>query len=564
MKKLLFFALFAVAGSAHASTYYVSDCGTGAAAQCVAGNDANAGTSATEPWKSCAKVTQRFPTLAAGDQVLFARGSAVPACQLYYLSNFNSRKDNPITLGAYTPPWASGIMANPILLGTTASYTLGLLNSGASTHDEGYVVQDLHFVGPGISSPAAAIAMSNDVKHVTVQRVEIEQFRSGIQCDGGTGHALAPGSDGLSEHIIIRDSNIHHNRGMGVLTSCNDTLIENNRFDSNGVGMLDHHIYVDDAAINNVALTTRQVVIRGNTLTNNAPYSSVSALTPTPGGCGATAIVVHGLKDGITIENNVVSEPTVPGSDRCWGISVDSGGYGGIYAREGFHNIVIRGNSVINYGMGIGVDMCDTCTVENNSIYSEFASGATGVVAPAKYFQAAIAGHALNNNLTVRNNSVYLKNPTYASVGIRVSRDGANHVVVSNLVYFGTGTTAATPCFNTAGLATSAFGSFDYNLCHYAATQGQWDSTRTTLAAQQASGLDRHSLSVDPSLPTPVAPLFMVAPTSGSAALGAGHPTLSSKLAKGGVRRESSPDIGSAQFGATVVVPSSPTDLTVQ
>ena len=52
----------------------------------------------------------------------------------------------------------------------------------------------------------------------------------GIQCLGGTNQPLNSGSDGLSEHMVIRDSNIHHNRGTGLLSACNDSLIENNKF----------------------------------------------------------------------------------------------------------------------------------------------------------------------------------------------------------------------------------------------------------------------------------------------------------------------------------------------
>lgn len=563
MRHWLFPLLLLLAGHAHGNTYYVSDCAAGAAAQCVSGNDANNGTSAATPWRSCTKVTQRFPTLAAGDEVLFARGAAVAACQLYYLSNPNSRKHAPITLGAYTPPWAIGVPDAPILLGPTGTYTLALLNSGNSTHDEGYRIQDLHFVGPGPNSQLPAIAIGNDVDNVTIERVEIEEHLGGIQCDGGTNNGQGADSDGLSEHIVIRDSSIHHNRGIGILVSCNDTLIENNRFDSNGVGMLDHHIYVDDAALNNVALTTSQVIIRGNQLTNNSPYASASAPRPTTGGCGATAIVVHGLKDGVVIENNVVSEPTVPRSGSCWGISVDSGGYTGIYAREGFRNVSIRGNTVINFSLGIGVDLCSNCTVENNSIYSEFAGGAAGVVAPAKYFESAVPGNTLNSGLTVRNNSVYLRNPGPSSVGIRLSRDGAGHVVVSNLVYFGTSSTASTACFLTAGLTASAFKAFDNNLCYFSGTPGLWDGTRT-LAAQQAAGLDLRSLNANPGLAPPLAPQFALTPGAGSPALSAGHPTLSSKFGKGGVRRDNRPDIGASQPDATVVVPSSPTGLTIQ
>ena len=480
-----------------------------------------------------------------------------------YLYNTNSKKTNPIVIGAYTPSWSTPSSPNPILNGPANTYTFSLLNSGNSTHDEGYVIQDLHFKGAGPASTMAAIVMGNDVDYVTLQRLEIDEFRMGIQCDGGTTNGQNTGSDGQSEHMVIRDSSVHNNRGMGLLLSCNDSLIENNKFDNNGVGMLDHHIYLNDAAVNKVALPTTQVVIRGNTLTNNASYASTSAAAPTPGACGATAIIVHGLKNGIIIENNSVSEPKAPTSGSCWGISVDPGNYSGIYAKEGFSNVVIRGNSVINYALGIGVDMCSTCTVENNYVYTE-RPGSFGIVAPAKYFQAAITNNTLNNNLTVRNNSVYMKNPTYASVGIRVSRDGANHAVVSNLIYFGAGSTSATACFNTSGLAPAAFAAFDNNLCHYSATQGMWDATRATLALQQAAGLDMKSLNVNPDLVTPVGPNFTLTANSGSPLLNAGHPTLSSKFGKGGVKRDTSPDIGAFETGATTVVPNSPTRIGLQ
>ena len=557
---LLPLALIALTGTAHATSYYVSDCGAGAKSQCVAGADANAGTSPSAPWKSCDKVSERFPSLAMGDQVLFARGSAQTACKLYYLSNLKSRATNPIVLGAYTPLWAPVGAGAPILNGTDATFTLGLMNSGNSSHDEGYIVQDLRFVGTGVNSKTAAIIMSNDVKNVTIQRVEVEQSRHGVQCNGGTGNPLAIGSDGLTEHITIRNTNIHHNRGIGILSGCSDTLIENSTFDNNGVGMFDHHIYLTSAAVGTVQKTVKQVVIRGNTLTNNAPYASDTAALPTPGLCGAVAIVVHGLQDGVVIENNTISEPTVPSNGACWGISVDTGGYG---HAEGFTNLTIRGNTVVNYAIGIGVDMCSTCTIENNSVYSA-RPASSGIVAPSKYFQAAIAGNTLNNNLSVRNNTVYLKTPNYSSVGVRVSRDGSSHTIASNLVYFGSGSTSATACFNTSGLPTGSFKAFDYNLCYYSATAGKWDATRGSLAMQQLAGLDSHSTAVNPLLATPVAPSFVGVVAGNSTALRKGHPMLSSKLSLGGLRRDVVSDIGAQQYGATVVVPSSATGMSIQ
>ena len=215
---------------------------------------------------------------------------------------------------------------------------------------------------------------------------------------------------------------------------------------------------------------------------------------------------------------------------------------------------------MINYALGIGVDMCQNCTVENNYVYSEL-MGAAGIVAPAKYFQAAILGNLKNHNLTVRNNSVYLKTPSQGSVGIRLSRDGSNHTVTSNLIYFGSTSAATTACFNTLGLPVSAFAAFDNNLCHFSAKQGMWDAVRPTLALQQAAGLDTRSLSVNPSLNTPVAPYFALTVSSGSAAINAGHPAQSSKFGVGGVKRDTQPDIGAFEAGAMSIVPNTPTRI---
>ncbi len=342
--------------------------------------------------------------------------------------------------------------------------------------------------------------------------------------------------------------------------ACNDSLIENNHFDSNGVGMLDHHVYVNDAVLNNVALTTTQIVIRGNVMTNNSPYADSASAQPTPEVVGATAIVVHGLKDGVIIENNHLSESKVPTNGSCWGISADSGGYTGIYAREGFRDVAIRGNTLINYSVSIGIDLCNTCSVENNYI-TEFAGHSAGIVAPAKFFDAAIPGNTTNNDLTIRNNSIYFRNPNRNTVGIRLSRDGSNHTVVSNLIYLGRGTTTTSTCFYTADLPSSAFQAFDNNLCFFAGAAGQWDGTRT-LDVKRGLGLDLHSSLADPRIVAPVArglrlrsvchPPHSVADTRHSV-----------KFGKGGFFG-CAPDIGAAQHDASRVVPSSPTGMSIK
>ena len=105
------------AAAAECTTYYVSDCAAGSTAQCVAGDDANVGDSPSTPWRTFDKARSRFKLLAAGDQILFARGGSfttVGSQPLEAWVNANSRANNPIVVGAYTPPWALGGESRPI------------------------------------------------------------------------------------------------------------------------------------------------------------------------------------------------------------------------------------------------------------------------------------------------------------------------------------------------------------------------------------------------------------------------------------------------------------------
>jgi len=67
----------------------------------ISGNDSNAGTSSSTPWKSIAKV--EFKTLQPGDIVNFARGSSwsKSAWETVFLIDNNGTKASPITFRAY-------------------------------------------------------------------------------------------------------------------------------------------------------------------------------------------------------------------------------------------------------------------------------------------------------------------------------------------------------------------------------------------------------------------------------------------------------------------------------
>ena len=64
MRYTLLLTMILLSYFADAKNYYIS----------ASGNDANAGTSTTAPWKSINKVNSYFSSMAAGDSILFKRG----------------------------------------------------------------------------------------------------------------------------------------------------------------------------------------------------------------------------------------------------------------------------------------------------------------------------------------------------------------------------------------------------------------------------------------------------------------------------------------------------------
>ncbi|MFT3680506.1 MAG: right-handed parallel beta-helix repeat-containing protein [Ferruginibacter sp.] len=101
MRYFLFLTTILLSHFADAKNYYVS----------ASGNDANAGTSITAPWKSINKVNSFFSSIAAGDSILFKRG------ETFYGTirvNKSGTSGSPIVISAY----GTGTM--PVITGMTA------------------------------------------------------------------------------------------------------------------------------------------------------------------------------------------------------------------------------------------------------------------------------------------------------------------------------------------------------------------------------------------------------------------------------------------------------------
>jgi hypothetical protein len=352
----------------------------------------------------------------------------------------------------------------------------------------------------------------NDTDDVLLCNLRIDGFAIGVQVagsnPGGTG-------DGSNARIVLRNSEVTNNSGMGWLGNGRGCAIEYSRFDNNGFAeaVFNHNIYLGGEG------TGERVV--GNVLTRSAVVN---------GGCAGVSLVVHGVHDDLRIEGNTVSEPPGTATAGCWGIAVDPG-YG---TAEGFRNVVIARNLVHDVGnLSIGVAACDGCLIEDNVVVQ--AQPGVAISAPDR---ESGAGDLPLDAVTIRNNSI-LYAPGTSGAAIHLGSAGTGHEVVSNAVLHG-GTSGA--CFQ-ADLPDSAYSVFDYNLCRPPAG-GAWGLDVGGLEQWQAArALDAHSRAADPRFRSIAAPYDFSA-ADGSPLIGGGDPVHSAPTSFSGAARDASPDAG--------------------
>jgi hypothetical protein len=462
-----------------AATYYFSDCQSGAAPTCVAGNNANAGTSPGAPKRDLSGLE-----LTAGDTYRFARGGSWVNFALK-LALPGSSKARPTVFTDYIP--AGRDLGLPILRTPAGQTAMAFTEGGAADHDEGYVVSNLELRGTGNSGKG--IFVFNDADHITVDGVVVDGFEVGVQVAGF--NPPNSGSNGESEYFTLRNSVIRNNSGQGFLGAGPFMLIENNGFDNNGFrqAIYDHNLYVSRVSTN--------VTVRGNTLTRNARVNG--------GPCASVSLVAHGTHPNLVVEDNVVFEDKV--SLGCYGIDLNSSTRSSTSPQD-FSNLVVRGNKVIfadtaqSSGLGIGCSSCPGALIENNTVvFMGKVGGSTGINVPSTNIFYAARGDKVDTNATVRNNSIYISSTSTGSAGVRIAGvDAVRDSVVSNLVIFATGTPVRATCFLTGGRPRAAFYASSDNLCYRVGGPGQWSDQHPSLADAQAKGFDLRSRNTDPKL----------------------------------------------------------------
>ena len=213
------------------------------------------------------------------------------------LDNPNVTAEEPLVIDAYgtgDKPWLQvpNLKASAFLFG-------GYNNT---SYDGGYTLRNLKIDGMGTTD--WGFFLVHNLHHVTLENNEITGFHIGI-------HSQSRGPKGVT-HIVIRNNSISRNRGMGILGSFNDTLIEGNLFEANnfsGSGF-DHGTYLSGTDPHG----GRNVTLRNNRYIRNSVVNGV---------CKGGNMTFHGQMDGVLIEGNTIEQDSA--APTCWLMSITQG-----------------------------------------------------------------------------------------------------------------------------------------------------------------------------------------------------------------------------------------------
>ena len=422
--------------SARGAVHYVCDCAASAAPGCRPGDDANDGRSPERPFRSYEKARKTFGSARAGDVIAFCRGGTfevggntgwfAPGC----------RADRPCVIRDYDPPWHAEDKPE-VHVAKEAEHAFAFMDGGTAQHDEGYLVMGLALRGPGSGS---GVFFYNDVDDVMLCDLDVEGFALGVYA-GGSNPPVDGSSDAKNARITLRNSRIANNSQQGWLGSCEGCAIEYNHFENNGFEreVLLHHIYVSGEGRN------ERVV--GNELYRNARVNGM---------CSAAALVVHGRHENLLIEGNTIREDRGAVGGGCWGIAIDTG-----YDKpEQFTDVAIRGNKVINVGnVGIGVNACKNCLIEDNVVVHEQKFSATLIAVPDR---DRAQNDAALESVEVRDNTLYMGKGA-PGTGIRLGREGTGHKATGNSVRY-SGARKHRTCFD-FDLPKGDYAALDGNSC---------------------------------------------------------------------------------------------------
>jgi hypothetical protein len=506
------------------TVYYYCDCGTGADANCVAGDDTNAGTAPTAPRRTITDAVAKYNTLTGINTIAFCKGGAFDATPTYWLSLDNARCPAGTTCNdfrEYTPTTFlnnATPTAKPIINNATA----GVTTFAVSGNKGGVRFLNLALKGDNgaLSNANEAFFFYRGAHDVTICNLDFDAFDMPLYNEsGGVG-------DASTTNIKVTGSNITNSRRIAYLGGGDNAEISYNNWDRNGgSNMFDHTIYLASGKnISNMQMVGNY--IHGQWGPN----------------CYGSVMNAHASIDGLLIKDNTVVVEATQTTPGCWGLGFNNN-TNATHAQY-FRHAIFSGNTIINGGnLGFTVSSCPGCVIENNVVISNWASGgATGISVPV-YGRNATRGDDAGTAYVIRNNTVWFgPNATGTSTGIDINTEGTDYIVSNNSVSSAQ-TVGSVNCFwYRLGLASYTF--VNNNHC-YSTVANKWETTQGSLATWRtysaAYGFDTASVTGDPQFTTPGTNFV---PLAGSPLVAAGTATQASAKDFVGKTRPNPPAIG--------------------
>lgn len=499
------------------TVYYYCDCGTGAEAGCVAGDDANSGTSLSSPRRTIGNAASRFASLAVNDTVALCKGGAFDSVGNLDIGSNRCGAGNACNdLREYTPTTFAG-SAKPIInnLGGNA-ILFNFFGKG------GIRMLNLKLKGDGVTNGNHAFMFYNGAHDVTMCNLDMDTFDLAVYNESGTT------SNASNNNIKFTGNLVTNSRKMGYLGGGINDNISYNYWDGNGSSnTFDHTLYFNSSK----ELSNMKIV--GNYV--KGQYGST---------CNGAPVVAHMAVDGLLFKDNTVQIDAAASTAGCWGVAFtnQTSAPEAIYHR----NAVFSGNTIINGGnTAFTITGCPGCVIENNLIINSTSMEAIGISVAANFARTV---DDVNTANIIRNNTIWFgSNAQSGGAGIVVGTEGGSHVVVNNSVTYTstlTGNYGAFNCYNYP-LALSSYAFINNNHC-YSAAAYNWEASQGSLASWKtysaSSGFDTLSITGNPKFK---AAGTNFVPDTGSPLIAAGDTVHMSIYDMSGKTRTSPPAIGS-------------------
>ena len=507
--------------------YYFCDCQTGAAGNCVAGSDSNAGTSASAPKQTLASATAMISGF-TGDTnhtIAFCKGGSFNSVATYgesiNRSGCTAGTDCDDIREYASPAFTSS--AAPILNATVFDGTNHQSLLVFSGNYGGVRIFNLA-LNDTTSGNAQGVLLIYGAHDVTTANNTIQNFYIGVDWAGD--NTVSP-----SIRSKARGNTFINSRTIAIFGGASNSEIDYNYFEGNGANTIyDHAIYVGVDEVGGL----NHIDVIGNYI--HGQYGSK---------CLGNVISMHGGIDYFNITDNTVVIDADKTAGGCTGISVSSGGYTN---PVWYHHLVVARNTLINTGKNAMDAENDTGAIlEDNLIIQNWAYGSSPGVSQwmiggiSLHHGAQRAQDELSTANTVRNNTVWFGPAVLGgAIGIDTGDQGTNNVLANNTVtYTSTSIGQGVGCYSYT-LANAAFAFANNNHCYVAASGYWWrvmtdsngqfikDGTQMSLSAWQSyaatQGWDSASITSAPNFvnAVPTYGSFNFKPNTGSPLISAG------------------------------------------